>query len=134
MTGNPRCSSFTKWVEDSIERDRPFDPFPGIDDIYKALSTREISRFKNIERRQNALNEIEEPEEEPSQDGGAPPQMNAMEVPVQLERAPEFTHDEFARLCVLLRDDEQARAALNSAVGQELSRLHLDAGMTRDAF
>ncbi|KAI0558142.1 hypothetical protein FGB62_231g015 [Gracilaria domingensis] len=37
-------------------------------------------------------------------------------------RVPDFTVNEFARLCVLLRDDDQCRSAVHNATGLELSR------------
>ncbi|KAI0558007.1 hypothetical protein FGB62_243g016 [Gracilaria domingensis] len=37
-------------------------------------------------------------------------------------RVPDFTVNEFARLCVLLRDDDQCRSNVHGATGLELSR------------
>lgn len=45
-----------------------------------------------------------------------------------------FSLNEFARLCVLLRDDERAHWALTSAICAELTRFPLDAIISRDLF
>ncbi|CAN8062778.1 unnamed protein product [Agarophyton chilense] len=45
-----------------------------------------------------------------------------------------FSLNEFARLIVLLRDDERAKMALGTAIGVELTRAQLDVNVTRDSF
>ena len=47
--------------------------------------------------------------------------------------APNFSISEFARLIVLMKDDERVRSALFK-LGQELRRSELDSGNTRDTF
>ena len=44
-----------------------------------------------------------------------------------------FSISEFARLCIIMRDDEDAKAAL-LGTGQELTRSQLDAGFTRESY
>lgn len=44
-----------------------------------------------------------------------------------------FSISEFARLCIIIRDDEDAKAAL-LATGQELTRSQMDAGFSRESF
>lgn len=49
------------------------------------------------------------------------------------ESEPNFTISEFARLIIVMRDDERARSALYR-LGQELRRAELDCGTSRDSF
>lgn len=48
-------------------------------------------------------------------------------------QAPSFSISEFARLILVMRDDERARTALFK-LNQELQRAELDGGVSRDCF
>ncbi|KAI0558566.1 hypothetical protein FGB62_201g03 [Gracilaria domingensis] len=56
------------------------------------------------------------------------------EAPMEGESVPDFSLNKFARLCILLRDDDLSRAAMHNGVGLELTRLQLEDGVTRDSF
>ena len=56
----------------------------------------------------------------------------AEENVVQVSVSNTFSISEFARLCIIMRDDEVAKSAL-LGTGQELRRSRLDAGFTRES-
>ena len=57
----------------------------------------------------------------------------AEENVVQVSVSNLFSISEFARLCIIMRDDEDAKSAL-LGTGQELTRSQLDAGFTRESY
>lgn len=65
-----------------------------------------------------------------------PPQMDVNETITRRNEIPERTQsgiNEFVRLLITMRDDEDARSAV-IAMGQELTRAQLDTGVTRGDF
>jgi len=99
--------------------------------MHHLLDDMERSRFERMEKRARGALEMEEPD--PEEESSAERQ-SIMTPPQRGDRDPDVSTDEFARLSVIMRDGERARAALNTAVGMELSWEQLDARMTRDSF
>lgn len=115
MSSNIECPSYSKFLEDQERTCGEWKPVPKMDVMMECLT--------------NAGDKF---------DGGNVAAANdrfrqSVSGNDSRENLPNFTISEFARLVIVMRDDEKARSALYR-LGQELRRAELDSGTSRDAF
>lgn len=115
MLTNIDCPSYEKFLDDQERTCADWKRIPAIDEMVKCL-TAAGDKFDdntgvaaNLTVRPNSLGNRNN------------------------EGMPNFSISEFARLVIVMRDDEKARSALYR-LGQELRRAELDSGTSRDAF
>ena len=108
---------------------------PSLQQLLSKLGNREVEQFKK--RKLAVLRTREDPDAivgAPQQalQTARPSSRNLQEVRNAVSNI-NFSISEFARLCIIIRDDEDAKAAL-FATGQELTRSQMDAGFSRESF
>ena len=156
---HPQTARFSAWLQRKLERDE-LSPMmirraPQESTLLQEVSVGEAAAYKrlklSLERARYPRNSIERPGRTPlnqdhqgqraqntesatypSYSPSSQPEQITYEIP-SAGATPSFSISEFSRLCVVMRDDELAKAAL-AGTGQELSRAQLDTGFTRDSY
>lgn len=114
MASNIHCSSFEEYIKAQELSCSGWKPPPHLSVMRNAL----VAAGDRVGENGRPMVEEREPNEQQIEERPS---------------APNFTISEFARLIVLMKDDERVRSALFK-LGQELRRCELDSGNTRDAF
>ena len=133
MSSHHLTAKFESWLEHQRTLDERSPTYwaamPSIPDMLDRLEAREAQTF-----RRRTLDVGRTQEGEPG--NGANREANRQEIEPMVSSITESTNfsiSEFARLCIILRDDEDAKAAL-IGTGQELTRSQIDAGFSRDSL
>lgn len=121
-------TTFVQWARENKDKETNWTT-PDPKQLLSVLSESEQDRWRAVlrARKQTAL--LEEIRGE-----GGETNERLVQTTLTAGVPPPFSLNEFARLCVILRDDERANAALQCAVGDELDRSKLDARVTRESY
>ena len=139
MSSTPETARFESWLQQRVALDLRsplyFARVPGDAELFELLEAIEVETFK---RKKGNLEEAGQNRDQDmrieDQGGEEVEEISGS----QREAGPvsgmgPFSISEFARLCITMRDDEDAKCSLDRT-GQELTRSQLDAGFTRDSY
>jgi len=130
----PLFKDFSKWLQKKRSTLHRMNSVPSDEELMATFRTAEVTHWKDCEAEARQRRQIAaDGEQSSSQKRDSGPVVTLNGSPAAQRHTVEFTLSLFFRLCVLLRNDEEARQALRGS-GQPLSRGQQDAGIDRNSF